>query len=116
VKDLIGKEHGERISHNRINRYLVRHGPWNSAHPGEDQAPQTSGKIERLFETMASQIRYHNSLGGMIEWYNTERPRMSLGMAALEEAFLHRMNPERMLGQTSHMLNREHFNLNQTPR
>lgn len=106
----------KKKGYNEFEKYLQAHGIRHIL--ARTRHPQTNGKIERLFQTMASQISYHNSLNGMIEWYNTRRPHMSLGMATPEEAFWNRMSPERMLGQTSHILNPEpeHFNSNQTPR
>lgn len=69
--------------------------------------PQTNGKIERLFHTLATQIRYHPSFDRLVDWYNTQRPHMSLGMATPEEVFWNRLSSERMLGTTSRILYQE---------
>ena len=44
---------------------------------------------------------------GLVDWYNTQRPHMSLGMATPGEAFWNRLSSERMLGTTSHILYQE---------
>ncbi len=69
--------------------------------------PQTNGKIERFFQTLASQMDHYSSLDGLVEWYNTRRPHMSLGMVTPEEAFWRRLGAERVLGRASHLLYRE---------
>lgn len=106
----------KKKGYNEFEKYLQTHGIRHIL--ARTKHPQTNGKIERLFQTMASQISYHTSLNGMIDWYNTARPHMSLGMATPEEAFWHRMSAERMLGKTSHILYQEPepFTLSQTPR
>jgi len=68
------------------------------------QHPQTNGKIERFFLTVTSQIGHHSSMDGLVEWYNTSRPHMSLNLSTPEEAFWHRLTPERTLGTASQIL------------
>lgn len=68
------------------------------------QHPQTNGKIERFFLTLTRQIGYHPSMDGLVEWYNTSRPHMSLDLSTPEEAFWHRLSPERTLGTASQLL------------
>jgi len=92
----------KKKGYNEFEKYLQAQGIQHIV--AKTKHPQTNGKIERLFQTMSSQIGYHTSLNGMVDWYNTQRPHMSLGMATPEEAFWNRMSPERMLGETSHIL------------
>ena len=84
-----------------LQEHRIRHIVARTKHP------QTNGKIERLFQTLATQIQYHPSFGGLVDWYNTQRPHMSLGMATPEETFWNRLSSERMLGSTSHILYQE---------
>ena len=102
--------------YNEFEKYLQTHSIRHIL--ARTKHPQTNGKIERLFQTLANQISYHTSLDGMVDWYNTKRPHMSLGMATPEEAFWNRMSAERMLGKTSHILypQPEPFTQTQTPR
>ncbi|MBU7005016.1 MAG: transposase, partial [Theionarchaea archaeon] len=55
-----------------------------------------------------SQINYHSSVDGLVEWYNTSRPHMSLGMTTPEEAFWHKLSLERTLGTASPLLYQTH--------
>jgi putative transposase len=93
---------GRRKGYSEFELFLQRHGIRHIL--GRTNHPQTNGKIERFFLTLAGQIGYWESLEGLVDWYNTSRPHMSLGMATPEEAFLYKMRPERILGQASQLL------------
>ncbi|MGB8936608.1 MAG: integrase core domain-containing protein, partial [Candidatus Nitrosopolaris sp.] len=45
---------------------------------GRVHHPQTTGKIERFYETFQSKIEHFNSMEQFVIWYNTKRPHMSL--------------------------------------
>ena len=70
--------------------------------------PQTNGKIERFFLTVMNQVNYHSSVDGLVEWYNTARPHMSLGMTTPDEAFWAKLSMERTLGTASPLLYQTH--------
>ncbi|MBI2445462.1 transposase family protein [Candidatus Micrarchaeota archaeon] len=44
--------------------------------------PQTNGKVERLFQTIAKGWRAFGSLKKAVQWYNDVRPHMSLELAS----------------------------------
>jgi len=59
-------------------------------------------RLRGLYGTLEAK-RYFNSIDEFIEWYNNERPHMSLNLDELEtpyQAFLRKLPPERILGCT----------------
>ena len=93
---------GRKKGYNEFELFLQKHRIKHIL--GRTSHPQTNGKIERFFLTLIGQIGYRGSVEDLVEWYNTSRPHMSLGMATPEEAFLYKMRPERVLGQAGHLL------------
>jgi putative transposase len=61
---------------------------------GRVSHPQTNGKVERFFGTVKRKLPRFGSLDGLMTWYNTKRPHMSLNLEVIEtpyQAYLRKM-------------------------
>ena len=60
--------------------------------------PQTNGKVERFFRTVKEKLpEFEGDVDGLVEWYNTVRPHMSLNLDAIEtpqQAYARKMPEE----------------------
>lgn len=97
---------GKKKGYNEFEKFLQKQGITHIL--ARTNHPQTNGKIERFFLTVMSQVNYHSSVDGLVEWYNTARPHMSLGMTTPDEAFWAKLSMERTLGTASPLLYQTH--------
>ena len=61
---------------------------------------ETNGKVERFFGSMQVKLHMFGSIGEYVEWYNTEKPHMSLDWNRLEtpeQAFYRKWDKRRKL-------------------
>ena len=63
--------------------------------------PQTNGKVERFYAILEQKLKFFESVGEMVRWYNEVKPHMSLNLEVLEtpaEAFYRKLTQERVMG------------------
>ena len=73
---------GERKGECEYERYLRVNGIKHII--GRVNHPQTNGKVERFYGTVAQKLYLFNSIDEMVQWHNEIKPHMSLNMDELE--------------------------------